>query len=1241
MNINFWSKKNLIPDLNLRQSVTPEVKSSPLPIPNDFVQKHLGRGEVAANSTPPVATVCDPSNFSWYARFCSKGALLSWLAPSEAVDNASKAALDRLIALPGGAGNELSSFLSGVAPVISNVLRQQHQQDVFYQPRFHDITLCLLRSVVANIGERMVNDHPEAPITVIGMFEYLLQEVGGDLSALQHALSSAGKIKNERARKKLIDTGMKPVIDKLVSICLAQGKDEIKFMKFIPSFIWKQLISKLSNNIIQLAHQWKYFDCLRPEEALKKSRDQLEEKIGHGIVLDEVNRGVDLLSDRVIEFVRQMAFSKGAEYFPGIGSFESLLWQKEDAYLSSSLKSTMIQLLFRSLEGAPTDSHNDSKKGLVSFVLEKFGTTFQRYIEEHREPLLVAISQSDPLKRQQLFKKLFKPLSAKIFQLVLGEKEHPLSLPFPSSALDGIIKNIKEDFIPDFLAESLTPMVSWMFGAEQDRAEIIARTHNTYIVEGCRHLSDWITELFPILVGQERSNFSDSIFANLKKLPQLKFLYPYLIQHEKEIKKLLSEEVFCFFESHSALITKGIVLCKPYFESIFLKIFNEILKTIEEKEQDDPDLLLRIGRNLLSKIHAHFKSLNSVVGKKTAIYDLSIPEALKGYQKTGTPLPLGVSEQSLSARRIARETIIDLAEKRKLLEKLTQANAIQLCEEEISLLKVKMRQSSHDQNGEYLNRITKLRSQIGKLEQKAGRSKQSSIEKCRGQIAAAELRLMNAQSLEKTENNAFYGKFVKDLLGLRKQQDELPLPPHQKASSFVFDTLLPSVFQGIMESLITPDNLHQMLLKGVEVFNVALDTQNAEDAMQMQVRIAKESLEMLKRLKKEDGYFNKMSVINLKNTFSRDKDEIQYAIHSLNTAVTSIKGWEVRSKDPQINKKIRQAEVGLASLRGAFESVFSSIEPAEPSVDVWKERFQRLGALVSVVTAFEHNFNAISALIQEEAKLNAEDELQKGLDEKSGELIDELTKLIPKSMVKVLFDVFKLSNPSSRLIGRAFRRVLSKELTLTTVIEQGVKNILPGLMGSGKWVGTGSSMKFERDASTEIPKDKDCPVVTDEVAKFRKMQESELRLQSLKDLMLPTVYRSYIAGFKWISQQIQNGCRILVNWICHQLGVFIDFLFRGHAPKIRRWAADVARAYSDFKQLVSAGLEKIKENPVYRIIAWVLNLPIKLLELIRMVTLDLYFKAKINQFLKSVPIDLHQILLFNLLNGAVNLETEG
>lgn len=1236
MNIHFWPKKNLMPGLEL----PPEVKTSPLSIPNDFVQKHLGRGDVVASGSSPVVTVCDSSKSSWYARFCSKGALLSWLAPSDAVDNVSKAALDRLIALPDGAGHELSSFLSAVAPVISNILRQQQQQDIFYQQRFHDITLCLLRSVVANVGGRMAKDHPETPITVVGMFEYLLQEVGGDLSAVQQALSAAGKIKNERARQKLIDTAMKPVIDKLVSICLAQGKDEIKFMKFLPSFIWKQLISKLSSNIIQVAHHWKHFDCLKPEESLKKSRTQLEEKIGPGIVLDEVNRGVDLLSNRVIEFVRQTVLSKVAEYFPAIGSFESLLWQKEDTYLSSSLKSTIIQLLFRALEGASTDPHNASKKGLVSFVLEKFGTTFQGYIEEYREPLLAAINQPDPVKRQQLFRQLFKPLSAKIFHLILGEKEHPLSLPFPSSSLDGIIKNIKEDFLPDFLAESLTPMASWMLGAEQDRAEIIDRTHNTYIVEGCRHLSDWITEIFPVLVGHERVGYSDSILANLKKMPQLKFLYPYLIQHEKAIKKLFSEEVFCFFESHSALITQGIVLCKPYFESIFLRIFNEILKTIDEKEQGNPDLLLHIGRNLLSKIHAHFKSLNSAVGKKTAIYGLSIPEALKGYQKTGTPLPLGVSEQSLSARRIARETIIDLAEKRKLLEKLTQANAIQLCEEEISLLKVNMEQSSHDQNGEYLNRITKLRSQIGKLEKKADLSNPSVIEKCRGQIAAAELRLMNAQSLEKTENNAFYEKFVKDLLDLRRQQDELPLPPHQTVSSFVFGTLLPNVFQGIIESIITPDNLHQMLSKGVEAFNVALDTQNAEDAMQMQVRIAKESLELLKRLKKEDGYFNKMSVINLKNTFSRDKDEIQYAIRSLNTAITSIKGWEVRSKDPQINKKIQQAEAGLASLKGAFESVFNSIESTELSANVWKERFQRLGALVSVVTTFEHNFNAISALIQEEAKLNAEDELQEGLDKKSGELIDELTKLIPKSMVKVLFDVFKLSNPSSRLIGRAFRRILSKELTLKTVIELGVKNILPSLMGGGKWVGEGAKMKFERDVSTEIPKDKDCPAVTDEVAKFRKMQEAELRLQALKDLMLPTVYRSYLAGFKWVSQQIQNGFRILVNWICHQLGIFIDFLFRGYAPKIRRWAADVARSYGDFKQMLSEGLEKIKENPVYRIAAWLLNLPFKLLALIRIATLDLHFKAKINQLLKSVSLDLHQILLFNLLNGAVNLETE-
>ena len=1241
MQVNSISLKKLSSDLQISPLKSPS-------IPESIIH---GVATASLASLPPSPLLgkvqpCQPESKGFGRFFGGAFWVEKLFVPRKAIAESSNAALARLQLLPGGA--DLSQLITEIAPVISHTFRTKIlEKGESYKPLCDDLILCMLRSVAANIGASILKNRPEGmdirSITLVDMVEYLFKSVQGEFAGAQQAVLFADRMTDGVAKQKHIDGAIAPVIDKLISICLAGGKEELKFMRLFKSLGWGFIHSKLSNGLAKTLRGLRNFDCMNPQETLVLQTAKLEQLVGPGLVFDKVTKVTDLFSRHIVSFFQKNVIEEGSKLVPKIGDCESALWSKEDPYLLALVKSSTMQIVVQAFEAGKGD-----QKGVVNQLVERFGSVLQEYLKEHQEKLRSIVAINDPIPRMKAFEEAFKPLSVKIFQAMktgsrTGSSMLSLILPLPSSLFEGFLETIEKNYFPKFLAEAISPMIGWIGDAQHHRDNITERSKNTYVSEGCRLLAEWVTDFVPTFMRKDRSDCSFNMISALKDAPFFDFLKPFIAEHESLIGKLLSEEILEISETNASLIHSVLKMLEPYLESGFLKIFDNMMKAIDQKEKSESDFLLRLGMNLLSTITAHFETLNDAVGKKSGIYDLSIAEALKGFEAGNVSLPNGITEHSLKARRESKEAMKALNKERQRLEVLTRGNEIQRYLEEIADLKRRLSQMSLDQPSyeviqkEYRNRIASLENGCEKLKQKVARCNPNLIMQSRKLIESYEKKLREALNEEKNENIHFYQEFKKSLLSLGMNGDHLPLPSQQFLAAMMENKFIPTVFKGVFEAALRPDNLNKMLINGLEGVTRVLDALDAEDEMQIQLRIAQESLEVLSGLKKEERYLEATPTIKLKNAYFREQSDISNAVDSLEKAVSAIKAWEKQAKDPRIHERFTTMEANLQMIKKSFSVVFGSIKSISDTPSEWKDRFRMLSAFVPHVNSLKADLSAILDLIKEEEKLTQSDEMQKHLDEQSGRLILQMARLIPQSLMNVFFKSAKITNPSSRLVGRALRKLLSKKMTFMTMIEKGFEIGMPKLMDGGKWVGEGRDMRFERSAPLDV--DPNAPPVSDEVAKFRLMEEQEARVKVLKELMLVVVRRSFAEIFRLPMRKLKQAWRSLVNWMFHQLGIFIDFVFGSSAPKIRRWGANIVKRYNELRLWIDKMVEKFKDNAFYKVISNMIHLPIKWFIEVLMFFPNLHFKSKINQFMKSVPLDLHQVLLFKLMHQVINLET--
>lgn len=1153
------------------------------------------------------------------------GTPIAVLTTEEELEEAACLATERVNALHGGA--ILADYLPSIVPLLANLITNDHPSRLL-----QEVISIVLKSGIANLGNAILEKNPERvkeqPITIVEIGAYLLENISPELERAKVQIAS-----HPHADKK---AAMAPVVKKILGMCFSKGRGELSFLK--SALIWSLIESQIANNLLKLASTLDDFHCLTPIQSIQQSTILLETSVPDAKTRGQIDQLTTAISGPLMKWILSKTFSSITDLFPLLKQSESAFSGDRNPYLESAAKALLMQTLVLSLQ-------QEGQSGISLQLLKKLGSLAQVHLTTHAKEFLAASVIVNEKEREKAFIKAFKPLSTEIITLLRSR----LVFPFPIAILDQLWIFFENELVPQLCAEFVTKPMAWMTIASENRSEIIDRTQNTYISEACSLLADWICAFLPPLLSDGKVQFSSLVYDSIKE--NFPFLEEFMRTNEVEIKSVFSSEIFSVFEKGSPLIEEGNKLLKPYLESIFLKIFNEFTAGISVVDRPGEDYLVNLATKMLRVINVHFSGLNEAAAQKKSFLDffkpsrgvdrLSIDEIVQKLK-----LHKGITKESLEYRQAAKELSASLTKTRKTLESLTHSSKIEKYKEQIVDAKKKLAQlqelnplektDRHELKIQWCTKeIAALEMQKTRLEKKANAANKVLVSACKKRIEKYKKELDRVNQLEKSINGVFFKDFVKELFSLRKEVNgkDFPLPPilHEQLWTLIEGTLLPTVFSSIYDMILDPETLKKMMINYSGILNEMLDTLDAEDEMEVQLKVAEENFISLKLLGSMDvKYFIPKNLIYINNAFASELRNANEAISSLEKVINSIKEWEKLTVNTQIQNSLGMATAYIRSIRDQLpeEGNTNSIEELQARFDRLKEIKDR-GCLNELQELLSKK---IPKQILDDEENTLAGPSQGLLDDESGKLIMNLTRLLPGSVVKMLYRINKVKDMTAESIGRGLRRQLGKKQTFIKIIENGISVGMPSLFAKGVWTGEGKEMKFIREGA---PNDMG-PFETNEVIEFRKIEESELRLSELKEKMLLITHRIFIDKFfKTPIRMFRKGIRAIRRLIWHIWNGLIDILFRGKAPQLRLWGAKMSRRFNEFYDACSEEIKKKinewKDNPVYEGVVWLLSTLFKLVGKVLWFPFDfIHLKGQVDQLWNSIPIPIQQNLLFDL-----------
>ena len=288
-------------------------------------------------------------------------------------------------------------------------------------------------------------------------------------------------------------------------------------------------------------------------------------------------------------------------------------------------------------------------------------------------------------------------------------------------------------------------------------------------------------------------------------------------------------------------------------------------------------------------------------------------------------------------------------------------------------------------------------------------------------------------------------------------------------------------------------------------------------------------------------------------------------------------------------------------LPAVLEKIFAEmIDPAS-----------RTKMAVAGLKALNEALDAIPDPNVEEEKIE-EDGNQRKLNKVCGELVLELVQLVPRSMIKAAFKLSKVQELSAEMVGKAVRRYLGDELNLLKLIDKGIVEGISTLY-PGQWTQEGRLAEFKEDSQTL-----DFPLNEEELEaeEIENMLKEDLEAKQMRKMMIETTHRV-------ISESITN-------------------FFSMPLLKIKLvWNACVDKVFGKYSQSVRDFFDYIGSKAVFRLIEAffeVLSIPFRRAFWLFM---DLHIGYKVDHVIKSLQLDIHENLLYQLTDQLIAVLKEG
>lgn len=232
------------------------------------------------------------------------------------------------------------------------------------------------------------------------------------------------------------------------------------------------------------------------------------------------------------------------------------------------------------------------------------------------------------------------------------------------------------------------------------------------------------------------------------------------------------------------------------------------------------------------------------------------------------------------------------------------------------------------------------------------------------------------------------------------------------------------------------------------------------------------------------------------------------------------------------------------------------------------------------------------------SKKAPKDELQKEMDTACGELILEMTKMFPKSILKTIFRLRTVKNLTAESVGGAFRQMLQEEITAQGLLDEGLKEAV-GLLYPGKWEGEGLDAKY-------VPSSKE--------VSLKSLSEDEKEIKDIKADIKNQKLRKEgkKEGVKVMHNTVRN---LIVDFFFYpwkSVNKFVNTLIDKHLPGIskqkRKYIDDVC--HKIIFDVFGTGLNVIS-YPIRKIL-WFFP--------------ELYFAYRVEQMQKALEMDIQENL---------------
>lgn len=288
-------------------------------------------------------------------------------------------------------------------------------------------------------------------------------------------------------------------------------------------------------------------------------------------------------------------------------------------YTSDALHSTLMKLFVDVAHQFPeSNDPKIAKKVLIPLMMKKLigilGTNLTdmqgkiRYINE------TVPNEND---RKLEIRKLFMPMAEEF--LKLAGPDALAVLPIPETFKPTLMDTLKETILPDLLGEMYVGITKWEFDKQQNQEKLMHLFKSDNPAMAAKAIARFASDLLPAAITSPEKEANKKVFEKFSEFmlkqpgERAKAIYEYIDNHPQDMTYLIKENFAILFDEELGINKIAFPAMEEFIETAVLKVMSNVFSKINEKQNQNPNLLVDTGLNVIELINKHLTELYRIM----------------------------------------------------------------------------------------------------------------------------------------------------------------------------------------------------------------------------------------------------------------------------------------------------------------------------------------------------------------------------------------------------------------------------------------------------------------------------------------------------------------------------------------------------------------------------------------------------------------------------------------------------